>query len=295
MKRSLSGFTIVELLIVIVVIAILATISIVAYNGIQSRSREATLKSDLANAAKQMELANADTSSYPISLPSGVKASPNVIMSLSQTTSGFCINGEYKNSSLRWRYEQTVGGLQEGLCSGAVISGSESGINPNLITDTNFSNISGSGWNFGAQVSTGRTLTTRPGAIGDPYPSRPVLRITNNATTSTGWAVLMSNTIDRNQIAGGKTYMRSYYVRRVGPYTGNVWNFGIKNGDNTTTAIETTGTGVAVTDSWQLINGTSPGLQNAQSTNQIYLPTNTGAYTTSGWTLEFQGFELREQ
>lgn len=38
-NRSTAGFTIVELLIVIVVIAILATISIVAYNGIQARAR----------------------------------------------------------------------------------------------------------------------------------------------------------------------------------------------------------------------------------------------------------------
>lgn len=39
MKRNMSGFTIVELLIVIVVVAILAAISIVAYNGIQVRSK----------------------------------------------------------------------------------------------------------------------------------------------------------------------------------------------------------------------------------------------------------------
>lgn len=39
MRKTTSGFTIVELLIVIVVIAILAAISIVAYNGIQQRAR----------------------------------------------------------------------------------------------------------------------------------------------------------------------------------------------------------------------------------------------------------------
>ena len=38
MKKTTSGFTIVELLIVIVVIAILAAISVVAYNGIQLRA-----------------------------------------------------------------------------------------------------------------------------------------------------------------------------------------------------------------------------------------------------------------
>ncbi|MCA9336117.1 prepilin-type N-terminal cleavage/methylation domain-containing protein, partial [Candidatus Saccharibacteria bacterium] len=46
-KNKKTGFTIVELLIVIVVIAILAAITIVAYNGIQQRSRDSIRKSDL--------------------------------------------------------------------------------------------------------------------------------------------------------------------------------------------------------------------------------------------------------
>ena len=47
-----QGFTIVELLIVIVVIAILAAISIVAYNGIQQRGRDAQRVSDLKTVYK---------------------------------------------------------------------------------------------------------------------------------------------------------------------------------------------------------------------------------------------------
>lgn len=54
-KGKRQGFTIVELLIVIVVIGILAAIVIVAFNGVQNRSRDASVQSDLANARKKIE------------------------------------------------------------------------------------------------------------------------------------------------------------------------------------------------------------------------------------------------
>ena len=64
-----SGFTIVELLIVVVVIAILAAITIVAYNGIRQRADESSLKSELSQAVKKIESVKvlSGTETYPSS------------------------------------------------------------------------------------------------------------------------------------------------------------------------------------------------------------------------------------
>ncbi|MDN5275994.1 MAG: ral secretion pathway protein [Candidatus Saccharibacteria bacterium] len=64
-KNKQSGFTIVELLIVIVVIGILAAITVVAYNGIQSRANDTAVQSDLTNIAKKYELYKVDNDTYP--------------------------------------------------------------------------------------------------------------------------------------------------------------------------------------------------------------------------------------
>jgi len=66
--RRSSGFTIVELLIVVIVIAILATIMIVSYTGIQSRAREAQMKSNLANVYTQLSIDRVYNGAYPVSL-----------------------------------------------------------------------------------------------------------------------------------------------------------------------------------------------------------------------------------
>jgi len=66
-KRQL-GFTIIELLVVIVVIAILATIVIVAYTGAQARSRDARRKSDIGIIVGYLELyASEHQGLYPVS------------------------------------------------------------------------------------------------------------------------------------------------------------------------------------------------------------------------------------
>lgn len=56
-KYPRYGFTIVELLIVVVVIALLAAISVVGYNGVQDRARRAKVDSDIRNIISAIQAA----------------------------------------------------------------------------------------------------------------------------------------------------------------------------------------------------------------------------------------------
>lgn len=56
MRKRISGFTIVELLIVIVVIAILAAVTVVAYDGIQQRARATATATSIKQIDKSFRL-----------------------------------------------------------------------------------------------------------------------------------------------------------------------------------------------------------------------------------------------
>jgi type II secretion system protein G len=65
LKKNNRGFTIVELLIVIVVIGILAALVIVTYNGIQQKARDTERKTDIKALQGHLEAYWADNAKYP--------------------------------------------------------------------------------------------------------------------------------------------------------------------------------------------------------------------------------------
>lgn len=95
MRKTTSGFTIVELLIVIVVIAILAAISTVAYNGIQQRAKTSAAESIASNVAKKAELYNTEVGNYPLAA-SSLTGAP---LSASYSVTGIMVGGLENYSS----------------------------------------------------------------------------------------------------------------------------------------------------------------------------------------------------
>ena len=64
MFRKTHGFTIVELLIVIVIIAILAAITLVSYNGITRRANDSARIADATSLGKKVQLYQVDAGTY---------------------------------------------------------------------------------------------------------------------------------------------------------------------------------------------------------------------------------------
>jgi prepilin-type N-terminal cleavage/methylation domain-containing protein len=71
-----TGFTIVELLVVIVVIGILAAITVVSYAGITSRAKLASIQADLSSNATQLKIYQTINGSFPTTLVNNCPDTP---------------------------------------------------------------------------------------------------------------------------------------------------------------------------------------------------------------------------
>jgi len=62
---KIRGFTVVEMIIVVIVIGLLATVTLVVYRGTQERSRYSVMQQDLSGINKALQLYFGDNSKYP--------------------------------------------------------------------------------------------------------------------------------------------------------------------------------------------------------------------------------------
>lgn len=148
-----SGFTIVELLIVVVVIAILAAITIVAYNGIQNRAKDSALSSAASQAGRKvLTYAPLNADQYPdeanfrslLSLPddtstakydyytstnrrafciSVTNTSANPVTAYAMTESGKTVSGQcIENLIANPSFEATNGSLVPGITASSRVT-----------------------------------------------------------------------------------------------------------------------------------------------------------------------------
>lgn len=82
--RQQRGFTIVELLIVIVIIAILAAITIIAYNGLTARANTTSAQSAANNVIKKAAAYNAEIGTFPAT---------SSLMTGAATSTSYYLNG----------------------------------------------------------------------------------------------------------------------------------------------------------------------------------------------------------
>jgi len=123
MTRRQSGFTIVELLIVIVVIGILAAITIVAFNGVQDRAKTASVQSSVSQATKKvLAYAAQNSDQYPAALlDADVKPGTNGVtyqFTSDNTVSPrvFCVTAT--SGTISYYMSNKNDGIKTGICPG---------------------------------------------------------------------------------------------------------------------------------------------------------------------------------
>ena len=162
--QNRRGFTIVELLIVIVVIGILAAITIVAFNGVQNKARASAAQSSVSQAAKRiLAYAAENADAYPVAEGTtgidnlsviGISNSGSTTYQYSSSSSprSFCVTATTGNRSYFTGSSAT--NLSEGACPGHGSGGASAitnlALNPHA--------VSGGGWTSQTPASSAMTF-----------------------------------------------------------------------------------------------------------------------------------------
>lgn len=282
--KNKQGFTIVELLIVVVVIAILAAITIVAYNGIQNRAKASAVQSATSQAAKKVALWQVDNPGQsPDQATFDSLVGPNGSNTSYQYTQGgngeFCLTATANGVSY---FSNNNSSPTSGGCPGHAQNGRSSitniVTNPSLETNANYYAVSagnGGGVASGARVATG-------GLHGPAY-----YRATwSTAPTSTGGLYIQNAASTANSVVAGQQYYFRSSVRSSWAATMRltiVW----WNASNSTISSVPGTNATTQPNQWTTLEGSS--VAPAGAVRVRYLAESVGALPAVGSTFDIDG------
>jgi prepilin-type N-terminal cleavage/methylation domain-containing protein len=213
------GFTLTELLIVIVVIAILAALTTIAFNGIQTRARASEASSALTQAKKKLELYKVDNNSYPTSANLSAAGITDTDTTYQYTSDGttYCLTATAATISY-YLNSTTQSTPTSGGCAGHGQGGV--GAVTNLATDPRATSMAGQiGWRTGRWAGVAPATTTHSlvtGAVDGPVGISTYIRKTWTVAPAamgnsgdTGFDNYASNTV----VNPGEIYTISCYLR----------------------------------------------------------------------------------
>lgn len=209
-----AGFTIVELLIVVVVIAILAAITIVAYNGIQNRAKSSAVQSTASQAAKKIgtyAVTNNDT--YPDSLTTAslpTVAGTTYDYFTDASMKKFCVSAT--SNALSFAGSNGSGGVVPGRCATNYALNPSAEGTTNLVVSTGapvltISSDSFSGWPISGSRSFRVDATTAS-------ETRP--RTQNNTIPIVAGEPIQASFYVRNAAASSRTFYVGFQGRTSG-------------------------------------------------------------------------------
>lgn len=232
----LRGFTIVELLIVIVVIAILAAITLVAYNGIRERAQVGAVQSAVSQGVKKIlayAALNADT--YPAdATAAGLVSDASTTYYVSRIGTGYCVTAS--TQGLTYFQTREVSSPTPGTCEGMLAwwplnadandkSGNGvDGTAVNASVSVGQSGRSDSAYRFtanGQYISMGTPASFASLSAGLTYS----IWVMYEGDSTTQWPIVMGSSNPHSQFAirGSQNGAKLYVEWGGAPYDGSQW------------------------------------------------------------------------